>query len=464
MTGVAQTGTAQTGIAQTGIARKLIGGRLVDGCGGPPVDDAAVLIDGERVTWTGRAADAVIPDGYRRIDTTGHTMLPGLVDAHAHVAAVMCGAELQTQDSSAFSSFFIDQFLRFGVTAVRDTGSPDTGPEFQLLREGRRDWPRFVGSGPNLDGAPGGPWPGLRVVDDPQLGRGAVRELAAQGVDFVKTYVWMPPATLAAVVDAAHAAGLPVAAHAGHILTADEAVRLGVDALEHVRIGPELLSEEKREALKALRTRDYDWLFDFRAWRFADLAGAETDRLIQLLLDRRTFLTPTLSVARAVLMGDDEAITGPPGIGALPDDVREQWHAESFTLDWEAEDFGWGRIELQRQMEFVGLAARAGIRVVAGTDTPNPFVLPGQSMHDELELLVGSGLTPMQAIVAATSRAADLLGLADRIGTVRPGYYADLLIVRGDPVSHISATRSVALVLKSGQVVFAAPGAPLKSG
>jgi imidazolonepropionase-like amidohydrolase len=302
------------------------------------------------------------------------------------------------------------------------------------------------------------------VVDDPQFGRCAVRELAAQGVDFVKTYVWMPPATLAAVVEAAHAAGLPVAAHAGHILTADEAVRIGVDALEHVRIGPELLSEEKRDALKALRTRDFDWLFDFRAWRFADLAGAETDRLIQLLLDRRIFLTPTLSVARAVLMGDDEAITRPPGIGALPDDVREQWHAESFTLDWEAEDFGWGRIELERQMEFVGLAASAGVRVVAGTDTPNPFVLPGQSMHDELELLAGSGLTPMQAIVAGTSRAAELLGLADRIGTVKPGYFADLLVVRGDPVSSITATRSVALVIKSGRIVFAEDPALYRPG
>jgi imidazolonepropionase-like amidohydrolase len=437
----------------TGVA--LTGGRLVDGCGGPPVDGAAVLIDGERITWAGRAADAVIPDGFRRIDTTGQTILPGLIDAHAHVAAVMGGAELQTQDTGGFASFFIGQFIRSGVTTVRDTGSPDTGPEFQLLREGRRDWPRFVGSGPNLDGSPGGPWPGLRVVDDPQLARSAVRELAARGVDFVKTYVWMPPATLAAVVAAAHAAGLPVAAHAGHILTAGEAVRLGVDALEHVRIGPELLSEEKRAALKALRTRDYDWLFDFRAWRFADLAGAETDRLIQLLLDRRIFLTPTLSVARAVLMGDDEAITAPPGIGAFPDEVREQWHAEAFTLDWEAEDFGWGRIELERQMQFVGLAARAGVRVVAGTDTPNPFVLPGQSMGDELELLVGSGLTPMQAIMAGTSRAAELLGLADRIGAVKPGYYADLAIVRGDPVSDITATRSVSLVIKSGQVVFA---------
>jgi imidazolonepropionase-like amidohydrolase len=76
-------------------------------------------------------------------------------------------------------------------------------------------------------------------------------------------------------------------------------------------------------------------------------------------------------------------------------------------------------------------------------------------MHDELELLVGSGLTPMQAIVAGTSRAAELLGLADRIGAAKPGYYADLLIVGGDPVSDITATRSVTLVIKSGQVVFA---------
>ena len=78
-----------------------------------------------------------------------------------------------------------------------------------------------------------------------------------------------------------------MAAHAGHILTADEAVRIGVDALEHVRIGPRAVSQEKRDALKALRTRDFDWLFDFRAWRFADLASAETDSMIQLLLDRR---------------------------------------------------------------------------------------------------------------------------------------------------------------------------------
>jgi len=71
----------------TGIA--LTGGRLVDGGGGPPADGAAVLIDGERIVWTGRAADAIIGDGFRRIDTTGHTILPGMVDAHAHVAAVM---------------------------------------------------------------------------------------------------------------------------------------------------------------------------------------------------------------------------------------------------------------------------------------------------------------------------------------------------------------------------------------
>ena len=350
----------------TGIA--LTGGRLVDGGGGPVPTAPQVLIDGEqhRGPAGGRR---VIVDGFRRIDTTGHTILPGLVDAHAHVAAVMCGAELQTQDASAFGSFFIDQFLRFGVTAVRDTGSPDTGPEFQLLREGRRDWPRFVGSGPNLDGAPGGPWPGLRVVDDPELGRCAVRELAAQGVDFVKTYVWMPSATLAAVVEAAHAAGLPVAAHAGHILTADEAVRIGVDALEHVRIGPELLSEEKRDALKALRTRDYDWLFDFRP-AVRDL-GAETDRLIRCCSTGGSS-DPTSAWRRAD--GRRRGNHRAAGHSALPTACAiSGTQSRSPRLG--------GRGLRRRPIELtadglIGLAANAGVRVTAGTDTPNPFVPP----------------------------------------------------------------------------------------
>ena len=139
----------------TGIA--LTGGRLVDGGGGPPADAAAVLIDGERIVWTGRAADAIIGDSFRRIDTTGHTILPGLVDAHAHVAAVMCGAELQTQDASAFGSFFIDRFFRFGVTAVRDTGSRIPGRSSSCCGRGVATGPGSSDPGPISTVPPAGP-------------------------------------------------------------------------------------------------------------------------------------------------------------------------------------------------------------------------------------------------------------------------------------------------------------------
>ena len=221
-----------------------------------------------------------------------------------------------------------------------------------------------------------------------------------------------------------------------------------------LRIGREILSEEGRAQLEALgRSRDYDWLFDYRAWRFADLTGAEVDQLIELLLDRSICLTPTLSVARAVLMGDDTAITEPPGISSLPDDVPEQWQAESLHAR-----LGCRGLQLGPDRAGAADAVRrarppAGVRLTGRNRHAEPFVLPGQSMHDELELLVELGLTPMEAIVAATSRAAGLLGMADRIGTVRPGYYADLLIVRGDPIGHISATRSVRLVIKSGRII-----------
>jgi len=196
------------------------------------------------------------------------------------------------------------------------------------------------------------------------------------------------------------------------------------------------------------------WLFDCRAWRLADLASAEIERLIQLLLDRGTYLTPTLSVARAVLQGDDRAITQPAGIDELPEDVRANWKDESFTLDWDQDDFSWGRTELARQVQFVGMAHEAGVRITDGTDTPNPFVLPGRSLHDELELLVRSGLRPMDAIVAATSRAAALLGLGSSIGTIGPGCLADLVMVAGDPTENIAATRMVRRVMKSGRITY----------
>ena len=159
---------------------------------------------------------------------------------------------------------------RAGITAVRDTGSPDLDVTFPAFKRGRAGWPRFFGSGPNLDGHPGGPWQGLRSLRTATEARASVRELAEGGVDFVKLYVWMPAELVRAAADEAHRLGLRVAAHVGHVLTVDEALDLGVDAFEHVRIGRELVPPERREELAAVHPRRHDPMASFAAWRYID--------------------------------------------------------------------------------------------------------------------------------------------------------------------------------------------------
>ena len=162
---------------------------------------------------------------------------------------------------------------RYGITAVRDTGGPDTDVTWQPMKQGRDDWPRFFGSGPVIDGWPGGPFPGLWKTTDVETARNWVRILAGLGVDFVKTYVWIRRDVMAAVVDQAHELGLRVASHVGLEITALTAIELGVDALEHVRLGAECVDPAAREQLLALPHRFLDEIGDHRAWRWIDPRG-----------------------------------------------------------------------------------------------------------------------------------------------------------------------------------------------
>jgi hypothetical protein len=350
---------------------------------------------------------------------------------------------------------FMNQFPVNGITTVRDTGGPNIEPSFRMMKNGPAHWPRFFGSGMNLDGMPGAPWAGLIPVRDEQHAREQAIRLIDQGVDFLKLYVWMTAPQVRAVTEEAHRRGVRVAAHVGHIITAEEAIMAGVDALEHVRMGRELVPEDKRAELAALPSRATDWCFDFRPWRFIDPQSEAAGRMIDLLLSRGVFLTPTLTVGATVFFGNRPEVTEPDGIELMPESVREQWRSEMYCADYTPEDFAWAEVEWTRQLEFIGRAHRAGVRIVAGTDTPNPFVVPGPSLHREMQLLAQCGLPPMDVIVAATRRGAELIGGETRFGTVEAGKSADLVILDGDPLSDIRNTRKIRAVIKEGQFVHA---------
>jgi imidazolonepropionase-like amidohydrolase len=429
-----------------------VGGTVINGTGRDAIPDAVIVVSNDRIVNVYREGEFGPPEGARVVDISGKTVIPGMIDCHVHTGVLADNAFLQLEDPLEACDRFSRQFIDYGVTTVRDTGNID--PQLlEQFKQGQPGWPRWFGAGRILDGDSPGPWKWVQVVDSPATARESVPQVIDEGVNFLKTYVMITPPILQAIVDEAHSRGVWVTSHVGHLTTVEEAVRIGVDSLEHVRVGPELVPDADREAFEGLRARFWDPLVSWMAWRFVDPASDRAGRLIELMAERGVIITPTLTLSKSILLGDDPAVVRPPGMSTLPESVQNEWDRLAVTFDFTEEDFREGRVELARQMEFIGRARKGGVKITAGTDVTMPYVVPGAGLHGELKLLVDSGLTPMEALVAATGQAAELLGQQNNLGTVEKGKLADMVVLDADPLEDITNVQHIFAVLKSGQVV-----------
>ena len=379
-------------------------------------------------------------------------MIPGLIDAHTHMEVTLSGEEFGADSGEVFD-WHAAQFLAHGVTAVRDTGGTGFGSAYRrLLAEDTPEWPRFVGSGPNLDGPPGAPYPGLRVVRGPQDAADAAAELISMGAPFLKAYVWLPKEDLQAVVAVAHKRGIPVAAHVGNAVSVGEAVAAGVDALEHICSGRELLDAHSRALESELPERPHDWVLSLRPWRFVDLGSDRVRRHVEDLAAAGVTVTPTFAILR-VFCRPDEAEGILEARNDLPASLVDAWRATWPAVGYSEDDLAHGEQEWEAILEFVEMVHAAGINVVAGSDVPNPGTYPGSSLHREIEVLAGCGLGMVGAIHAATGAAAALMGRAD-IGVIRGGMRADLVILDGDPTIDAESLAKITAVVRDGRVVY----------
>jgi imidazolonepropionase-like amidohydrolase len=418
------------------------GATAVTGDGRTAIPDSVVLVERGRIVAVGDARTPVPADA-ETVDLRGRFLLPGLAECHAHISGFASEAyHPEAEGPFRAAAGLMDDLLRWGVTTVRDTGGPDLASTQALQRHGRA-WPRFFGSGPNLDGHPGGPWKGMWKSDVPQEMADFVEIEADAGMDFIKCYAWMDEPAMTAAIRAAHGFGLRVAGHVGYRVTAERAVQLGMDALEHVRIGPELVPEDRLAEYRALPFRPRDEMGSMTAWRFVELDSPAVERVIDLLVARGTYLTPTLAIFESHL---DPHADG--------DDALKHDDSTTGELQYDPTETAVAQLQFDRICAFVGRAREAGVRIAAGSDTPSPHLAPGPAVHTELELLVRSGLTPLQAIESATATAADLLGHPSEFGTLRGGARADLVVLTDDPVADIRNTRSVERVLLGGDPVW----------
>jgi len=412
------------------------------------IEDSLVLVEGEKFLWVGRQADRAVPEGVAVVDVSGKWIIPGLVEGHCHVSGFASAAYHPGLGKYAAAPGVMEEFARYGITTVRDTGGPDI-ESMQLLQSHDQPWPRFFGSGPNLDGHPGGPWKGIWKTEDPAEGVEYVRLEHEAGANFIKIYAWMSAEVMQEVVDEAHRRGLRVAGHVGWRVTVEEAVKMGVDAFEHVRVGRELLTKEQLDQIDAMPLRYHDELASSIPWRWADPDGPESTRVLELLAEHGVFITPTLVVHERVLHATE--VISPED---EDENVSEAFAAHDdgagLSRDYSAEDIAFGRLEFERISRFVARASETGVTIIAGSDTPSASIRPGLSLHEELELLVAAGMSTVEVLRAATCAPAAFLGQSHQQGLVANGYLADFVVLDADPMSDIKNTTAIASSWRSG--------------
>src|SRR5438094_2071635 len=434
------------------IPRLAVSGATVfDGTGRPPIENATVLIEGDRVVSVGSAATTPIPRGATIIDGKGKFVTPGLVDMHVHVYTP--------------EKWHPELFLAAGVTTVLDLGGQlhDVAGYRTLIESGARPGPRILFTGPMLEeGEMYGGFAGFCRRFDSTNTEAEVDALADAGVDAIKLYVTVRPDTARRACARAHARGLPVFMHQ-HATWGVEAALAGIDSVEHVNVFGQLAPQGFWLAEPAkLNPFEYGgWL-----WRWLDDLDPRADavrRLDDRLIAAGTALDPTLVLyaARPGALGDDVGDTSmddPERTKLLPllpapvgQELVGRW-AERRTAARGASEVTRGKTRRawDNMLEVVGGFHRAGGVVLAGTDCPNVAIVSGYSLHRELELLVRAGLSPMEAILAATRRPAERLGKRDLLGTIMPGRSADLLVLAADPLADIRNVRRIERVIARG--------------
>lgn len=446
----------------------LTGVTLIDGTGAPARPRQTILIRGTTIVAIGPQAALALPEDVRRVELVGRFAIPALWDMHVHLA--------NRPEGEPPAEALLPLFVAHGVLGVRDMGGDLE--RIQRLREAvaaaRLRGPRIVASGPFVDG-PGGAAPyALRVANAAEA-RAAVRRLASLRADFVKLQAGLAPEAWRAAIEEARAAGLPVAGHVPDSVSAWDVAASGQRTIEHV--SPALPSDaslllacssreaELRRELLALAAAAAaadapveDLRLRERALQDALLGSYDSTRAARLfasLAGSGVAVVPTLVWSQTLLPRTADDLAADVPLPGIPPALRARWQAlrRRDVAQATPETLALNARIAARSLELVGALHRAGVGLVAGTDSLDAFVLPGQALHQELELLVAAGLPPIAALQAATRDAARLLGLERERGTLEPGRAADLVLLDGDPLADIRATRRIAAVVQGGELL-----------
>jgi len=398
---------------------------VIDGTGDLSKPNTTIVINGSRIADLSNNA-TVNPDlpfaAKIVINLTGKYIIPGLFDMHAHVGNVLKNSYNQSESEDMLS-----MLLAYGITTIRNTGGP-TEQSVALkknISEGKIMGPQIFTAGQLLNTLQiPVPFVEKQVVTEQDV-RQEVRNQIEAGVDYVKLYVGLTPKLVQAAIHEAHSNGTKVIGHL-YLTSWTYAANLGVgdnktavnhiDALTHgVPVSPFLLSKENRQ--KFLEAGDHP--FNHFLWLdLVDLNGPEINEMIKAVASNSIPVDPTLDIYEAMIKGEPQY------------------------------QYLWPKV-----LQLTKMMYDNGVPILSGTDIPNFDLVPGASLHHELELLVEAGIPPLEVIKIATRNGAQALGIEEEVGTIESGKQADMIILSDNPVDDISNTKKIEAVINNGQLI-----------
>jgi imidazolonepropionase-like amidohydrolase len=375
---------------------------VIDIASGTPRPHMTVVVDEGKISRVGPAASIQIPASARIVAGKGKFLIPGLWDMHVHL----------------FYKQYLPLFIAFGVTGVQDMGSDFSKVKLwrDEIEKGSAIGPRILTSGPPVNGSPS---------DDPKLpvlvahtadqGRQAFDQLYKMDVDFIKVLSLLPRDAYFALAEMARHWDLRLVGHIPANVTAQEAVEARQKSLEHM-FG----------ISKSVST-------DEQAVKFFERCALTGTRI-----------SPTLVLWLRMSHMDDTRLMGDPQLAVIPASIREEWPDVSNDPDSL-------KAQVWQIYRLVALAKRAKTEILAGTDTGDPYVIPGAALANELEQLVNAGLTPRDALEAATTAPARFFEVEKETGSIEKGKLADLVLLDANPLEDIRNVRKIEGVFTHGK-------------
>jgi imidazolonepropionase-like amidohydrolase len=431
---------------------------VIDGTGSSAKPDMTVVVSGEHIDTVSDDKSATIPKNVQVVDGTGKFLIPGLVDAHLHLTG--------SGEPAGSRQFFLPLLLANGITTVRDMGGylDSLIPLRKEIASGKRLGPQMFFAGPYLDGEPPSFQPSL-VVTNAKEADEDVHKLIARGVDFIKVQSELSREAYFAIAAACRRQNITFVGHVPDRVTAAEASNAGQKSIEHLTgVLRACSSDEPRLMRKELaggaqnKTPEGSHAREV-AWENELLETYSTENaadIVATFLRNQTWQVPTLILLR------NDAYPGPqtdspndPLLKFVPRHIAESWKQTRRDQDRLAtpDEFSVRQRLLEQSMSLVEQMQIAGVRIMAGTDSAAPYVIPGFALHQEMALLVRAGLSPVQALQAATRNPADFLGRLKTQGTIEPGKVADLVLLNADPLVDIHNTQKIYAVILRGKLL-----------